>query len=201
MRPLNTVLIAILTPTIHAFDITIYNDVSACSATSATIYRILSGLSDNTCHTFDTAMPDVLCSQYNGGDGPHPCTSDSLIPMSVIQKNGHVACTFYSESGCDGTAISKVDTGDEPDEVITCVDGTAVGVIYIDLLTRQQWDDETDVDTTAGVGCHDGLSTNVCVNDCNCKCSGQVLFCIPTTPTCTPKALALCEEFCDCVNP
>lgn len=150
------------------------------------------------------------CAQYNkgGAEGPTGCTSESLLPMSVIQENGNIACTFYSQGSCQGGSVQTIDK---------CVDGAFVGIKNFKSFSctvslphwrgclntacwfSVKWDQRVDI--LGNVGCHDGVSTNVCVNDCNCVCNGQALICPPKSLRCTPAAYGLCQEFCNCVNP
>ncbi|OCK84522.1 hypothetical protein K432DRAFT_288696, partial [Lepidopterella palustris CBS 459.81] len=101
--------------------VTIYNNVKNCDANDDTIYRIISGASIGTCYTFNDAMSGTDCAQYNkgGAEGPTGCTSESLLPMSVIQENGNVACTFYPKGSCQGDSVQIIDK---------CVDGGIIGI-------------------------------------------------------------------------
>lgn len=190
MQPLKFALFGLLSFNIKAFEITTYNNVGKCDANDDTIYRIISGASNGTCYTFDDAMPGTDCAQYNkgGAEGPTGCTSESLLPMSVIQENGNVACTFYSQGSCQGGSVQTMDK---------CVDGAFVGIKNFKSFSCT-WDQTVDI--LGNVGCHDGVSTNVCVNDCNCVCNGQVLICPPKSFRCTPAAYLLCQDFCNCTT-
>lgn len=98
-----------------------YNNSRKCDANDDTIYRTISGAGNGTCYTFDGAMPGTDCTQYSkgGAEGPTGCTSESLLTMSVIQKNANVACTFYSQGSCQGGSVQTFDK---------CVDGASVGI-------------------------------------------------------------------------
>ncbi|TDZ19431.1 hypothetical protein Cob_v007525 [Colletotrichum orbiculare MAFF 240422] len=86
-----------------AWEITIYNNVLNCDANGDTIYRVLTGTSQN-CYTFDRDMPGVGCRQYNsGGANNGGCTSASLIPRSAfIKPDGPARCQFFYEENCTG---------------------------------------------------------------------------------------------------
>ncbi|KAM7186473.1 hypothetical protein V8F33_011796 [Rhypophila sp. PSN 637] len=107
--------------------VTIYNNVLGCDANmnDDTTYRIITGVSSPTgCYTFDQDMPGTDCKQYTKGsrEAPGGCTTGSLLPKSIMQKNGNgPPCIFYSEKECDGS--SQQDTA-------SCVDGTALGVDF-----------------------------------------------------------------------
>ncbi|ORY16233.1 hypothetical protein BCR34DRAFT_584451 [Clohesyomyces aquaticus] len=118
--PVFTVL-GLLSFHIKAFEITIYNDINQCEANDESMYRIISGASNGTCYTFDDDMPGTDCSQYNKGEGEGPtgCTTESLLPVSVHQKNGNRPCTFYFEGGCQGTSYQTAEW---------CVDTGVVGI-------------------------------------------------------------------------
>ncbi|KAK3312943.1 hypothetical protein B0H66DRAFT_644080 [Apodospora peruviana] len=176
---------------VSTFDITIYNNVAGCNAKDDTMYRIVTGVSDGTCYTFDEEMPGTDCAQYSRGgwEGPDGCTKDSLLPKSVIQRNGNVPCIFYSQKNCEGALIQE--TG-------TCVDGTPLGLDSFSSFSCS-WDGTVDI--LGNVGCHDGVSTNVCINDCNCVCNGQRLFCPENPLRCTEMTIANCVKNCNCINP
>ena len=80
----------------------IYNNVGNCNANEMTAYRILSGTQNGRCYTFDRDMPGVGCEQFtDGGHTKGPCTSDSLIPRSVvIRREGPARCSLYEANDC-----------------------------------------------------------------------------------------------------
>ncbi|KAM7222965.1 hypothetical protein V8F06_001521 [Rhypophila decipiens] len=181
-----------------AFELTLYPNVPLCSAESDTTYRIISGPSNGTCINFDqdpNSMNLLSCAQYqNGGNqGPLPCSTDGLIPRSVRAINGPRACEFFSKRDCDG-GLHQV-AGERP-----CLTSTDVGFENYESF-RCDWDDSVNVE--GFVGCHDGVSSNVCVNDCGCQClnGGQNMQCIPDLVRCSLRALEVCELSCVCVNP
>jgi hypothetical protein len=80
----------------------IYNNVGNCNANEMTAYRVLSGTENGRCYTFDRDMPGVGCEQFtDGGSTKGPCTSDSLIPRSVvIRREGPARCSLYEANDC-----------------------------------------------------------------------------------------------------
>jgi len=79
----------------------IYNNIDGCDANHQTEYRIINGISDGTCHTFDQAMPGTDCVQYTNGGANHAgCDSGSLLPKSVRVQNDNKACFLYADSDC-----------------------------------------------------------------------------------------------------
>ncbi|KAK3312942.1 hypothetical protein B0H66DRAFT_631830 [Apodospora peruviana] len=174
-----------------AFDVTIYKDVNGCDANDQTMYRIITGASDNTCYTFDRNMPNTDCAQYTRGGwgGPDPCTGDSLLPKSALVRNENKACTFYSEDDCKGMANFIWDGCRDPD----------ASEVYKSF--KCLWDDSVDI--LGFVGCRNGVSSNACVNDCDCKCDGQNLVCDHDGASlqCNAATLAICTSNCGCINP
>ncbi|ORY19908.1 hypothetical protein BCR34DRAFT_6778 [Clohesyomyces aquaticus] len=57
-----------------------------------------------------------------------------------------------------------------------------------------------NVDVLDHVSCRFGMSTYVCVNDCNCVCDDSTLSCPRGSSRCTLAAYKNCEEACDCVT-
>ncbi|KAJ3544247.1 hypothetical protein NM208_g3154 [Fusarium decemcellulare] len=186
MQSLFLFIFSILALTSNAFELTIYNNVGGCDAKDDTMYRILGGASNGTCYTFDDPMPLTYCSEFKRGgwEGPGGCQGGSLLPQSIIQQNP-IPCTFYSEKNCQGTSQQTIDT---------CVDGSSLGISNWKSFSCTS--DDT-VDILANVGCHNTVSTNVCVNDCGFHCKGQIL--VPgTAPLCQPESIALCsDESCE----
>ncbi|KAH7137054.1 hypothetical protein B0J13DRAFT_677795 [Dactylonectria estremocensis] len=193
MQLFNLLLLGLLSLNSKAFEITIYNNVLGCEANDDSMYRIIGGPSTGTCYTFDDDMPDTYCDQYTRGgwEGPSGCVGASLLPMSVVQRNP-IPCTFYSEKNCEGALQRSTDI---------CVDGSALGISNWKSFSCTSDD---SVDILANVGCHNAVSTNVCVNDCGFHCNGQVLVPgvpSPSGPLCSPETIAVCEKYCDCINP
>ncbi|ORY16204.1 hypothetical protein BCR34DRAFT_597769 [Clohesyomyces aquaticus] len=162
-----------------------------CEADIESTYRIISGASNGTCYTFDGGMPATNCAEYTkgGAEGPTGCTGSSLLPKSVHQKNGNLPCTFYTDESRKGDLVHGSDW---------CVDAVSLGYDNFKSFSCD-WDQKVDV--LANVACFNGMSTNVGVNDCNCRCHGIVLICPPESLTCTPTVYALCEENCNWESP
>ncbi|KAH7137055.1 hypothetical protein B0J13DRAFT_528540 [Dactylonectria estremocensis] len=201
MRFINLAMLALLSASGIAYEVIIYNDVDNCEAGDLTVYRSITGAATGgdgpgvgACYTFDEPMPGTDCEQFTNGGwaGPMACDSRSLLPQSSFVKNQGRPCLFYEEPDCN-SASSAV------------WDGCITAKVRSFRCDIHQWDGTVDI--LGNVGCSNGVSTNVCVNDCQCQCAGQNLVCPnPDDPEdmpaqCNYAALALCRNQCSCFNP
>ncbi|KAM7182820.1 hypothetical protein V8F20_012829 [Naviculisporaceae sp. PSN 640] len=201
VRSLFGLLACLTSQYVLAFELTLYPDVAACSAESDTTYRIITGPSNGSCYNLDqnpNEMELVSCAQYeNGGaNGPLACSNNAIVPRSIRQKNEPLPCEFYSDRDCQG-GLHQIG-GERP-----CLTATDVGFENYQSF-KCSWDDSVDI--LGEVGCANGVSTNVCVNDCACKCleGGQRMVCAQNPDVlvrCNEKAIANCQLNCVCINP
>lgn len=174
-----------------------------------------------TCQTFDRDMPNTDCVQFDkGGWENGPCTSGSLLPKSALVNNDLKACFFYGEPDCNGVGRAQHEyciTASEASngmwenfksfrcDVSLSSDALNKSRLHIKIADTYQWDGSVDI--LANVGCKNGVSTNICTNDCECRCNAQNLDCPkgteddPIPVGCNHWALQNCVQNCVCVNP
>ncbi|ORY16234.1 hypothetical protein BCR34DRAFT_638677 [Clohesyomyces aquaticus] len=185
-------ILAFLCASSLAFEVAIYNNVDGCDANGETTYRIIDGISDATCYTFDQPMPNTDCTQFvRGGAEKGPCSNASLLPKSIFTHNQDRFCALYTDPDCK----SGIPTLDR------CSTASDQGWDHFGSF-KCFWDGTVDI--LGNVGCGNGQSMGVCVNDCGCLCDGIKLACpsdenVPAT--CTEWGLKACRAQCICVAP